>query len=850
MRTRGLAAAGLFFALLCIPALAQPARHLEADPSRGTVLPPTTVALTDQAPGVLVNPAALSQVRAFELYYLYTRNEALTENTHAFYAADRFGGFLGLGAGVEWVRPQAEGAFQARRRTTFGLSLGSEQFSLGATTGSFGATRNAFLDRTRTWDLGLLARPGRAVSFGATVRNVNDPDETLPPELVGVRAPYSMPRTWAASVGLRPFGDRLTGAVEYAAVQRAGMGNGRFTYLLEGEPYRGVRLGAGFSHGIGEGPADAALQVGLTLDFRNLGATVAHSAAGDRGTAQVLQLRASATEFRSVSRPRGRLATIDLAEVLSGSDSTLSLLGVREADGFTRLTRILARAERDPAIDGLLVRIEGLPGIGMGKAEELRQALLSVRAAGKRVVAVVFNAADSDYLVASAADQIVLLPQSMLMVDGIAANVTFFGGAMEKLGVQWDVARVGAYKNAPDQFTRQDMSAEQRETMEAWLDVEFNHLVSTLAQARSVPEERIREAMREALITPNRAKELGLADAVVDPAGLEDWVRENLFGATLAEKYEPFGPVRGEWGRRKRVTVIPVIGNIAGGKSRDEGLGFAQIAGAETVVKALEEAADDPKVAAIVMRIDSGGGDALASDLMYRAVLAAKKKKPVVASMGDVAASGGYYAAMGANEIWAAPTTLTGSIGIFFMKPALGGLANKLGIRNETLQRGELSNLLSGFDPWTEAEQRAAQKWVDAFYKDFITEVGASRNLPVEKVDDIARGRVWSGADAKRIGLVDQLGSFGEALRSARRLGGIAEWEDLELEIAGEPSSMFNSLGRVEAKLGVAPPAVLLRPLDALDPATGAALRELGVAPSVLFEPGLKAMLPFGVRAR
>ncbi len=846
MRTRALAVA----VALLLPSfvLAQPSRHLEADPSRGTVLPPTSVALADQAPGVLVNPAALSQIRALELYYLYTRNEALAERTHAFYAADRFGGFLGLGAGVEWVRPQAEGAFAGRRRTTFGLSLGSEAFSVGASTGSFGGTQNAFFDRTRTWDLGVLSRPGRALSIGATVRNVNDPDESLPAELEGVRAPYAMPRTFAASVGLRPFGDRLTGAVEYAFVQRDGFGNGRLSYLLEGEPYRGVRLGAGFSHRLGEGPADAALQLALSLDLRNIGATFAYSGAGDVGSAQLIQVRASGTEWRSVSRPRGRLATLDLAEVLRGRDGTLSLLGVREADGFTRLVRILARAERDPAIDGLLVRIQGLPDLGMGKAEELRRALLAVRAAGKRVVAVVFSAADSEYLVASAADQIVLLPQSMLMVDGIAANVTFFGGTMEKLGVQWDVARVGAYKNAPDQFTRQDMSPEQRETMEAWLDVEFGHLVRTLAEARSVPEERIREAMREALITPERAKALGLADAIVDPAGLEGWVRENLFGATLAEKYEPFGPRRGEWGRRKRITVIPVVGNIAGGKSRDEGLGFAQIAGAETVVRALEKAADDPQVAAIVVRVDSGGGDALASDLMYRAVLAAKKKKPVVASMGDVAASGGYYAAMGANEIWAAPTTLTGSIGIFFMKPALGGLANKLGIRNETLKRGELSTLTSGFDTWTEAEQQAAQKWVEAFYEDFITEVGQSRSLPVEKVDEIARGRVWAGVDAKRVGLVDQLGSFTEALAAARRLGGIPDWEDLELEIAGEPSNVFNSLGRVEAKLGVAPQ--LPRPVDALDPATRAALRELGVAPSVLLEPGLKAMLPFGVRAR
>ncbi len=828
------------FALLPSLLFAQPSRYFGEDPAVSTLLPPTSVALADEAPSVLVNPAALSQVRALELYYLHSRSGPLAERANALHLADRFGGFLGLGVGIEWVRPGAGGLYPSRRRTTWGLSLGDERFSLGASWGVFGGTSNAFLDRANTFDVGVLSRPSRWLSLGFAVRNLNDPRESLAEG--ETRAPLHLPRTWALGVGVRPLGERLTVGAEYQVQGRDGWGDGQLSWLLQAEVFRGVRLGAGYAHGLGGSAAGNALQLSLGLDVEHLGVTYAHLF-GDARDSGVVQVRASGTAWRSVARPSGRMALVDLAQVLSGTGGTLALLGVREADGFTRLTRLLARAQRDPSLAGVVIKVEALPDMGLGRAEELRQALVSLRNAGKRVVAVMLTGGDGEYLVASAADHVLLVPQSTLMVNGIAANVTFFGGTMEKLGVQWDVAKVGAYKNAPDQLTRGEMTDAHRESLNAWLDVEYQHLVNTLAAARGLDAAQVKAAMDEGMVTPRRAQELGLVDGIINPSELERWLRDNVDGATLTASWAPFGPARGEWGARKRVVVIPVIGTIASGKSREDGFGFAQVAGAQTVVRALEQAAEDSDVAAIVVRVDSGGGDALASDLMYRAVLEAKKKKPIVATMGDVAASGGYYAAMGANEVWAAPTTLTGSIGVFFMKPAAGGLAEKLGITHETLRRGELSNMLSGFDPWTEAEQTAAQKWVDAFYDDFITEVAASRSMTKDQVDQVAQGRVWAGATAKELGLVDHLGSFADALHAARRLGGIGEAEDFEVEIAGEPGGVVPRLGRLEARLEA-------KVVTSLDPALQAALRELGVAPSVLFQPGLKAMLPFGVRAR
>ena len=242
--------------------------------------------------------------------------------------------------------------------------------------------------------------------------------------------------------------------------------------------------------------------------------------------------------------------------------------------------------------------------------------------------------------------------------------------------------------------------------------------------------------------------------------------------------------------------MVPVLGTISGGKSRESPLGGEAIAGAETVALALERAQRDPTVAAIVLRVDSGGGDVLASELMYRAALEAKKHKPVIASMGDVAASGGYYAAMAADEIWASPTTLTGSIGVFYLKPALRGLlGDKLGANQETITRAPMADLLNSWRPWTEAEQKAVQAWVDSAYDDFITQVATSRKLDKAKVDGVARGRVWAGTAAKEHGLVDSLGGLMEAVEAARKRAKVPAGEELDLVVLGEARGLFSSLG-------------------------------------------------------
>ncbi|MBX5482207.1 MAG: signal peptide peptidase SppA [Myxococcaceae bacterium] len=796
------------------------------DVSRGLTLPPTSAALADEAFAPVVNPAGLSQITGLQLFYAHERAIARGEVGDGLYLGDAFGP-IGLGLNVEWVRSPSR---IDRRRTTWGLSLGSDVLALGAGFGFFSSGEDAFVDDASTIDLGLMARPAQFLSLGAVVRNLNEPRQSGGAQV--------MPRSYAGAIGLRPFGERFTLGVEYQYFEHTENPN-RFSYAVQGEPLRGLVLSAGLSHGL-EPSRDLGVQLGLTLNLPNFGVTVAGgSAGGDPDT--VVMARLSSAAYTSFGGGGNDVVMMDLTALLStGGNATLALVGASETDAYLRLMRLLAQAEQDDSVGGVVVKIENLPEVGLGRADELRKALLRLRAKGKKVLAVLLSAGDAEYLVASGADRIYALPQSMLLINGVAAHLTFLGGTMEKLDVHWDVARVGAYKNAPDELTRTEASPEQRETVNAWLDVDIAHLENTIAKMRNIPVEQVRAAIAEGLLLPGRAQELGLLDGIIQPTGLDEVLRKELPSGRYRGEYAFLRNEHRAWGHPRRIAIVPVVGTIAAGKSRQDPLGLAEIAGAETVVRALKQAESDDEVAAIVLRVDSGGGDGLASDLMYRAVLDAKKNKPVFASMGDVAASGGYYAAMGAQRIYASPTTLTGSIGVFFMKPALGGLFAKLGVNQETLKRGELSTLISTSTPWTDAERAAAQRWVDAFYDDFITEVAASRKLEKTKVDAIARGRVWAGATAKDLGLVDELGTLQDAVDGARRAAGIPDGEPYDLVILGEESGLLSTVATGLARAG----APATSPLDA---AAREALGQLGVAPTVLFQPGLRAVLPFGV---
>ncbi len=489
-------------ALACSQVSAQVSSVAQRDLSGGVTLPPTGAALIDSATALSLDPAALSYVGGLELEYLHERNNIDSRTGDGLFLATRLLG-LGLGFSVEWLRGTQLPDY---RRTSWGLSLGNEMLSLGLAYRFYSSRDDTNLDRIRSLDLSLSSRPARYLSLAAVVRNMDQARQ----------GPPGFGRSYDFGVGVRPFGERYTMGVDLLFPEASGISAGRLAYTLQAELTRGLMVGAGLSQDF-TGANPLVFQVGLTLNGPYYG--LGYAAGARNGTlAHVLGVRFSSQAWRAGTTFQGRYALFDLHEMLSGAaNRSLTLLGIGQPNPYLAFTQLLEHAIRDPDLRGVVVKIDQLPDIGVGRAEELRQALWRLRKAGKKVVAILYNAEDSDYLVASAAEHIYAVSEAALLINGFSANVVFLGGTMDKLDVHWDVAKIGPYKNAPDQLTRADMSPEQRETINAYLDADVRHFQKVVGEARKLNPEQIQAIWKEGLVSPRRAKELGLVDEIIDP---------------------------------------------------------------------------------------------------------------------------------------------------------------------------------------------------------------------------------------------------------------------------------------------------------------------------------------------
>ncbi len=817
----------LFLLLLAAcPAAAQTINLANGDLSRGVTLLPDSLAFADEATALTFNPGALGRVGDWNLVYVHERSQTRSLVGNGLFAATSLGDLFALGASVN-----ATTGASPLTKWTLGASVGPQAFSAGLTANWYaaGPTRGLF-----GLDAGLQSRPIRWLSFGAIVRNLNAP--TL--------GDVSLTREWGLGVGLRPFEEVVTLGVDWYFPEQRLSEQSRLQYTAKATIIRGLRVSAGVSHGFVP-TAPIAFQAGLGVDLEAIGYTQGLGVANGNVDLQFMA-RVSSAKYGSII-PSKKLAVISVGDIGAEGGTTIgSLLGLASEDRYLRFLRFLDRAARDPDLVGVLIKIEGA-GVGMARADEVRAAIERLRKAGKKTFAYILSTGDAEYLMASACDRIFSAGEAMYIVDGVRSSITYYGGAAEQLGIGVDVARVGAYKSFPDQFTRSSMSDEQKETINAFLDTTDSILSERVTARRGMTVEAWKAGLDEGLKPPKRAVELGQLDAVVTPKELDERIKNELPDGKATKSYRPFDQRDVRWGGRRKIAVVPVLGSITGGKNQSSPIG-GPISGAESFIEALNEATEDPDVKAIVLRVDSGGGDGLASDLMYRAVLEAKKKKPVIASMGDAAASGGYYVAMGADQIWANPTTLTGSIGVFYAKPAIKNFANKYGVTQESIARNKLSGIADFFDPWTDDQRVAAQKWIDDFYDTFISEVAASRKMKKEDVDAVARGRVWSGRDAKARGLVDELGGLMEAVNAAKLKAGFEPGDDdYQLALFHGSGSLLGSM------LGVAAPTLMEQPAPAPTPLPAALqplVQQLGPYGWLFGPPAIQARLEFGLEVK
>ena len=442
----------------------------------------------------------------------------------------------------------------------------------------------------------------------------------------------------------------------------------------------------------------------------------------------------------------------------------------REPLSQSVILECLQAAANDDRITAALVEIDE-PDIGWAKAVELHQAIRRFRDSGKPVLAHAPVLGELGLLVASACDSVYMPATGRVYVNGLGVGPMYFKGTLDKLGIRPNVSRIGAYKDAAEPEIRRDMSAESREQYEWLLDGLWSEFLETLEARRKLGRADLEEMLAEGVLKPQEALELGLLDGVRQR---NDVIRDFIADPDETRlvdvmEYRHEARQRLTSGADARIAVLHTRGLILRG-GNDYAPGIGAILGAHAVVRDLEKIADDDDIDAVVLRIDSPGGEVVASDMISHAVARVRQRKPIVVSMVDVAASGGYMMAFRANRIVALPTTITGSIGVLSEKFNLRGFYDKIGLSRDFVTRGSYPYLFSDYHDWSAAEESliARQQWAD--YEQWISDIAASRKLDARRVDDLGRGRVWTGEQAMEHGLIDELGGQERAVELAREL--------------------------------------------------------------------------------
>jgi protease-4 len=426
----------------------------------------------------------------------------------------------------------------------------------------------------------------------------------------------------------------------------------------------------------------------------------------------------------------------------------------------------LKKAAADSNIRAIVLQPEGLAG-GWAKLEEMRADLEQFRKSGKPVFAYLRTPGAREYYLAAAADRVYLGPSDQLMLKGLRAELMYFKKTLDKIGVSVEVEHAGKYKDFGDMFTRTDMSAETREVIGGLVDDLYGNLVQHIAAGRGKSADEVRAIIDQGPFTAPQARQAGLVDSLAFEDEMWSDLKEKLHAGephrVPVDDYLKVPPEAVGLGGRSRIALLVAQGDIVRGNPGDNGADESELTsyGFDRLVRGIR---NDSSIKGVVLRIDSPGGEVVASDEMWRELNLLSKKKPVVISMSDVAASGGYFMAMTGDPIVAYPQTETGSIGVVFGKPNLHGLYDKLGITKDAIGRGRHADVDSDYTPLTPEERAMLRSGIDESYHDFVSKVAASRHRKFEEIEPLAQGRVWLGDQAKTNGLVDELGGLDTAV--------------------------------------------------------------------------------------
>lgn len=743
-----------------------PAAHAQLDRAiRPIALPPVSLSAPDDALAVDVNPAALGFLPSWSFVFLMmnaSEDAAFGEAGYGFFGAVPLPLGFALGASAQSLDPTRSSGLDDRGFASLALAFAPiPQWSVG-TALRFVSSDDPQLDGVVTPDISTIWRPSPWLGFTFMARDFSSPRD--------------LPRSYVFAAGLRPFGTQVATIDLATSVDDDDEVGGRAALDI-GIPYFGRISTAIEVNRLGDRDRDWRLTTGLAMQWNN--ATLA-------GGVLVGDGFENGAGWYMMERLEG--------SIRDGIAHGQWVLDMRLEGGLgaRRILKVLAdleRAQAEPRVSGVFMRLRST-GIGLAYAQEIRLAIDALKKAGKPVVCHLDAATGAEYYACANATRVLIDPAGGIRLVGPSLTVLSLKKLLDNVGVRADFARMGEYKSAPEQLMRSQMSEPAREQRDALLHDGYKRLLVDLAKDRQVTPREMQTLVDEGPYLSNEALRAKLVSGYGDELDIDAPLRQ-VFAehALMLEDYPTAQP--DYWGVPPRIGVVVVDGDIVDGENVDIPLVDIHMSGGRSVSKAIQGFMEDPTVRAIVVRVDSPGGSAMASDQIWRAIRRARKVKPVIASLGSVAASGGYYVASAADEIWADPTTVTGSIGVFFGKVDVAPLAARIGVGVEALSRGKHADMESLWRPFTDEERAVLRDKVRSWYNMFLARVAEGRKMNIAKVDALGRGRVWSGDSAHQRGLVDRLGGFGSALARARALAHLGSTSELVIR-PERPSTLLD----------------------------------------------------------
>ncbi|MEZ4371423.1 MAG: signal peptide peptidase SppA [Polyangiaceae bacterium] len=726
-----------------------------------------SLAGTDDSSALAFNPANIGFMPGAELRWngiFLDENLSVPWQGHAFSFATPLFLNLSMGLRVDAVNPTASAPNSDNYQfVTWGLALSStDAFSLG-----FSLQRSysdaAIHDRLASYSIAMSSRPMPALGLSFVGNDLNGPRN---------RAGGGRSASYDMGMALRPTGERtfeLGLEAKYIVDSEEWVPRG--TIGLDIAPLG--RLTGGVSmHHLDQSEPDYVASLGLALYNSNpagstelSGGVVGGNALGSDDSYANPYLGVAIRGFREpVGGEAPRYAVRVRIEATPGP---------RE---HFRMMRRLWKMANEEAIDAVLLELRTDPSDSFAHVQEFRDAIHNLRMHGKKVLCHLEDNGGMALFLCSAATKILVNPAGGLRFAGLKSQSMYFAGLLSKLGIRADFVRIGPHKSAPEQLTRTGPSKVAKADRIDMLQQLERQFVEAVASGRRMTPAEVRTNVAKGPFIASEAQQAKFVDGVAFDDELDDSVRAMIGRDTLVVDEDVLGPrAKKKFGRERGVAVVYVDGDMIDGRSSNIPFLGMKLAGSYTIAEALKDAREDPRIGAVVLRVETPGGSAMAADVIWRQVELTAKAKPLVVSMGSYAASAGYYISAPGSRIFANPATITGSIGVFYGKADVAGLLDKIGVNVKTYKTTPKADAESLYRPFTDAERKELDKKVGQFYDTFITRVAAGRPLTKEQVDAVGRGRVWTGEQAKDRKLVDELGGIRQALDYVRKQAGLSD---------------------------------------------------------------------------